>query len=345
MNQPGDPGADIPGYSSLIRALGWPDQASWWQHWQRRNGLALAREAWPAGIEAPWICGLAWPLFSLLEQAAVSGSRPLIGLSALPGCGKTTLGAWITAAAAVLALPIAVVSLDDFYWPSAAMEARMRGNPWQAPRALPGSHDLELLQRCLNQWQQGGRLRLPQFDKALRGGLGDRAGWRQLQAEVLLLEGWFIGVDPWTPEQAQDVSAIRAVSSLEPTAAELAYRPTIQAALAHYRPLWERMACIWQLQAPGTGATVPWKQQQEGQLQRGRGVAMAPAQLAAFSRMLQLAILPTALQTIGRASTVVRIDAARQIVAIEQRPGAYTSSGWRGSPLNGPSRSELIQPP
>jgi D-glycerate 3-kinase len=317
-------GAVIPGHTQLIRQLGWPEPSLWHQHWQRRHGLNLAREIWPAGVDPLWISGLALPLLSLLERAAASGQRHLIGLSALPGCGKSTLGAWLQAAAAELALPIAVVSLDDFYWPAAAMERCMRGNPWQAPRGLPGSHDLALLQESLASWRQHGGLRVPQFDRALREGRGDRAGWRQLQAQVVLLEGWFLGVDPWSLEQERDAAALAQASPLEPTAEELAYRPRILAALRHYTPLWDQLACLWHLQAPSTAATVRWKQQQEALLRRRSGVGMEAALFDPFVRMLQLAILPTALQSIPRAHTVIQLDAERRIEAIAVRSPSLT---------------------
>lgn len=314
-----DGGGAIPGYERLIRHLGWPDLISWQCHWQRRQGLALARDVWPAGVEERWISGLALPLLSLLERSAASGERPLIGLSALPGCGKSTLGAWIEAAAASLEASIAVVSLDDFYWPGALMEARMQGNPWGAPRALPGSHDLALLHNSLDRWQASGRLHVPCFERSLRDGKGDRAGWRDLQADVVLLEGWFLGVDPWTAQQEADDAAIHRASLLPPTPEELAYRPTVHAALQHYTPLWDRLSSLWHLKAPSTAATVSWKEQQDALLQRRTGVGMEASMFDQFVRMLQLAILPSALQVIPRADAVFCIDGRRRIERIEVR--------------------------
>ena len=37
---------------------------------------------------------------------------------------------------------------------------------------------------------------LPDIDKALRQGRGDRSGWRRCTADVIVLEGWFVGVRP-----------------------------------------------------------------------------------------------------------------------------------------------------
>ena len=311
---------DCPGYERLIRSLGWPDLPSWQQHCTSRQGLAHA--LWPPGVEERWISGLALPLLNRLERAAASGDRQLIGLSALPGCGKSTLGSWIEAAAAEVQVSVAVVSLDDFYWPGDAMEARMQGNPWNAPRALPGSHDLELLHESLDRWQASGTLQVPRFERALRDGMGDRADWRDRQADVVLLEGWFLGVDPWTAQQEVDDAAIHRASSLEPTAEELAYRPVVCAALHHYTPLWDRLRCLWHLQAPSTAATVRWKEQQDALMQRRTGVGMEATLFDQFVRMLQLAILPSALQAIPRAEVVVRLDGIRRIEGADVREPA-----------------------
>ena len=69
----------------------------------------------------------------------------------------------------------------------------MRGNPWGVPRALPGSHDLGLLQECLKTWRQGEPVLMPCFDKAQRQGRGDRSGWRSCDVDLLIFEGWFVG--------------------------------------------------------------------------------------------------------------------------------------------------------
>ena len=95
----------------------------------------------------------------------------------------------------------------------------MKGNPWGVPRALPGSHDLQLLQHTLELWRKGHPIQCPRFDKALRNGRGDRSGWRACHADLLVLEGWFVGCPA-------GYEAERKEEGLEPpvTASELAYR-------------------------------------------------------------------------------------------------------------------------
>ena len=309
-------GGAIPGFEALIHHLGWPDLKSWQSHWERRDGLGLARHMWPPSTAERWITAVALPFLNLVESAAAAGETQLIGLSALPGCGKSTLGAWLEAAALECKASIAVVSLDDFYWPAEQLETCMRGNPWDAPRGLPGSHDLALLQDSLDRWQSTGILRAPCFERSLRDGRGDRAGWRDLHAQVVVLEGWFIGVDPWSPKQEAADLAMHSASALVPTPAEIAYRPRINAALHPYSSLWDRMATIWHLKAPDTQATVMWKEQQDASMLQSTGIAMEATMFRKFLRMLQLAILPSALQSISRAEIVIQIDAERQVESI-----------------------------
>ena len=169
-----------------------------WEQQCRSSGLfETTLDLWPANASPDWLWSLGLPL--LTEAARDQTQRHLIGLSALPGCGKTTLGHWLERAAQQLGLPLQVVSIDDFYFDAERLEQAMRGNPWGVPRALPGSHDLPLLCQTLSRWKRGEHVDLPQFDKSLRQGRGDRCGWRSCSAQILVLEGWFVGCQPLLP--------------------------------------------------------------------------------------------------------------------------------------------------
>ena len=83
--------------------------------------------------------------------------------------------------------------MDDFYLPARQMAKAMLGNPWNVPRALPGSHSIQLLEDNIDLWMENGLFDSPQFDKAMRNGMGDRSGWRRIKPQVLVIEGWFLG--------------------------------------------------------------------------------------------------------------------------------------------------------
>ena len=69
-----------------------------WSALQRNSGRhRIAIDHWHPQAAADWLWSVGLPLLNLGQQW--QGQRRLLGFSALPGCGKTTLGQWIEAAA------------------------------------------------------------------------------------------------------------------------------------------------------------------------------------------------------------------------------------------------------
>lgn len=300
-SDPFDP-LSLPGLDGLLQRMGWTPR-DWVACWEARGGIDLADQAWPFPVHPGWLWGVGFPLLTSLEQATARRQRQLMGLNGLPGCGKTCLAHWVEQAAIQLKLPVAVVSLDDFYWPAAEMDAAMAGNPWAVPRALPGSHDLTLMDQALTRWRESGHLQVPRFDKSLRQGRGDRAGWHERAADVVLLEGWFLGVEP-----TED-------TSLDPqlTLRERQYRPHALEALERYEPIWSRLDALWQLQAPSVEASRLWKRQQEDAMHQRTGSRLADDALQGFVRMIEAALPQKALQTIRAADVVVELTLDRVV--------------------------------
>ena len=239
-------------------------------------------------------------------RRTVAWAPPADGLSALPGCGKTTLGLWIEAAD-VLGLSLQVVSLDDFYFEADRLDAAMHGNPWGVPRALPGSHDLRLLHDSLLHWRQGQEVLLPCFDKSKRKGRGDRSGWRCCDADLLILEGWFVGC-----------SSVRNPAAEEPhlktplTPQELDWRQKLQPVLAEYEAVWNSFDQLWQLRANDFNAPLLWKRQQEATLQEQRGASLSTPELERFIRMILCSLPSSSFQQMA-ADVVVEVDPDRNL--------------------------------
>ena len=306
----------------LLADLGWPDPVAWVQHWQIRGGSRLAYRDWSNGIADDWIWGLGLPLLTEIEKALVFGREWLLGLSALPGCGKTSLGQWIQAAARQLNWPVYVLSLDDFYWPAKILEGRMAGNPWNVPRALPGSHDLNLLAKTIDSWRHQGTLTAPCFSKHLRGGYGDRSGWQTANPRVLLLEGWFLGCRPWEQQCMEEEPR-----DIQLTDRERAYRQVVHSELVLYQSVWQRLDRLWQLRAIDHQAVEVWKRQQELSMHLRTGNSLTSKELNRMIRMIRTAMPSSSLHKIP-ADVVAEIRTDRSVprIGLAGQPSASSVS-------------------
>jgi pantothenate kinase-related protein Tda10 len=127
------------------------------------------------------------PLTGVLV-AWVSKRRTIVGIAGIPGTGKTSFASILSAISNALGTATAVVSLDDFYL---TPEVRKRaGFKW---RALPGTHDLELLGEFLEEAKSASdSLLLPRYDTGAEVRLPPL---EIRQPKLLLIEGWFVGAD------------------------------------------------------------------------------------------------------------------------------------------------------
>jgi len=117
-------------FEALLASLGWPEREAWIAHWQERSGAQLARDAWSIAPSQEWIWGLALPLLSQIEALCREPAPSVLGLSAIPATGKTTLCRWLRAAAAELGLALETISIDEFYFASPQLDHCLAGNPW-----------------------------------------------------------------------------------------------------------------------------------------------------------------------------------------------------------------------
>ena len=291
----------------LLKFLGIENFEEWRQSWIRQHAN-LGLDAWHPNSSADWLWSLGLPILSLACKEPAR--KRLIGLSALPGCGKSSLGIWLETAARNLGLSLQVVSIDDFYFPADQLERSMQGNPWGVPRALPGSHDVKLLQQTLAHWQQGQDVQCPQFDKALRNGRGDRSGWRACNADLLVLEGWFVGCEGGYDPTLQEIELVPPL-----TANELAYRKQAEQILQRYQPIWTQLDQLWQLRATDPQSPRLWKRQQENDMHTSRGNSLNGDELDGFIRMILSAIPSETVRNIP-ADVVLDVDSSRELTRI-----------------------------
>ncbi len=301
------------GFPSLLESLGWADPELWWSHWQQRGGFELARHVWPVDVTDDWLLGVAFPLLSQVESLLEMGGRSLLGLSALPGCGKTTLCEWLVQASSELGWSIAFLSIDDFYWPGPELDRRMAGNPWGVPRAIPGSHDLELMATALDQWRETGVLYAPRFDKSLRQGRGDRSEWVRSMPDLVVLEGWFVGVFVSDELPAEQNSLLAPPHSLELTEEELVYREQLIRLVPDYAPVWDRIDKLWHLKSQNGTSSRLWKRQQVDTQAVNTGVQVSQSALKNFVRMIETAFPVSWLQNLNQSDVVIDLTNQRAV--------------------------------
>ena len=118
-------------FEKLIIDIGWESLDDWFNFWNNQSNILSIDQYWNNKVNDDWIWGLALPLLSQAYRFHRNFSnRKIIGISALPGTGKTTLGNWLEAISLNLNFKIAVISIDDFYLPSDEMKLAIKNNPW-----------------------------------------------------------------------------------------------------------------------------------------------------------------------------------------------------------------------
>ena len=273
-------------FEKLIIDIGWKSLDDWIAFWNNQKHIFSIDEFWDNKVNDDWIWGLALPILSQAYKFHNDFSdRKIIGLSALPGTGKTTLGKWLEAISLKLNFKIAVISIDDFYLPKDEMILAIKNNPWNVSRGFPGSHSVKLMHEKLLNWKTNGELNVPVFDKSLRGGLGDRSHWRSDNPDLIIIEGWFLGIEPLT----FDINDLN-ISSPKMSSNEYFYRSHIQLKLKEYLDVWDLIDNIWHLKALKFEYMNLWKTNQEKEMFLKKGNALRDEKLTNFLRMLNISI-------------------------------------------------------
>jgi len=273
-------------FEKLIIDIGWESLDEWFNFWNNQLNTLSIDQYWKNKVKDDWIWGLALPLLSQAYKFQNNFSdRKIIGISALPGTGKTTLGKWLEAISVKLNFKIAVISIDDFYLPSDEMELAIKNNPWNVSRGIPGSHSVKLMHEKLLNWKKNRELDVPVFDKSLRNGLGDRSHWRVDKPDLLIIEGWFLGIEPFS----SDIIS-QHITSADLSLDESSYMSKIQNNLKEYLDVWSLIDNIWHLKPVKYEYMNIWKTNQEKEMFLQKGNALQDEKLSNFLRMLNVSI-------------------------------------------------------
>lgn len=246
----------------------------------------------------------------LLRLARGAGTATLVGIGGAQGTGKSTLTEFLAGAMQRSGLHAVALSLDDFYLPR---EARLRlsrdVHPLLATRGVPGTHDTEWLDACLDALAavDGSRsVDLPAFDKST----DDRApasAWRRVAGPVdlVLLEGWCIGA------RAEPAAALeRPVNALERDEdADGRWRRWVNERLAtDYSVLFRRLDRLVFLKAPDMDCVYRWRLEQEQKMTGGGSRAMNAEAVRAFVRYFERITRASLRDLPGRADVLIELD-------------------------------------
>ncbi|KAI0398843.1 putative Uridine/cytidine kinase [Xylaria palmicola] len=229
----------------------------------------------------------------LRSHLATGSTRPfIIGLNGVQGVGKTTL---VRRLAETLrqdeGLETLVCSIDDFYLAhedQVALAASMPDNMLVQVRGEPGTHDMALAKEFFAAILSNSATRVPQYDKSLFAGQGDRlprAVWPEANApgqpkvQVVILEGWCVGFRPLSPVE---VAARFNAPSRTLQRHALDHLHFVNTRLADYDAVTDLLDAFVHVDAADTEWVYDWRLEQEAMLRARRGAGMTDEQVVRF---------------------------------------------------------------
>ncbi|WVQ98195.1 hypothetical protein IAU59_005317 [Kwoniella sp. CBS 9459] len=222
-----------------------------------------------------------------------------VGVQGPQGAGKSYLTNLLPAHLAERhALRLATMSLDDFYLPHAelsALAASKRENPLLQGRGPAGTHDLPLLQQCLeglrniNSNDNPQIVQLPTYDKSLVLGEGDRTSEKvsvKGPIDVVIFEGWMNGFASLTEDELAARYTSASVGDASSTFRQYSLETLreINGNLREYEErIWKHIDCFVQIQPLRLDFVWTWRLQQEHHMKsQNGGIGMSDEEVQAF---------------------------------------------------------------
>ncbi len=234
------------------------------------------------------------PLAQWLDRKQREAGIPWVqGILGGQGTGKTTLTKILCLILGQLGHQTAALSIDDLYLTYAQRCELKAQDPRLIWRGPPGTHDIELGQRTLGRLKNAaadGQVTLPQFDKSLHQGEGDRTDPLTIPAPtIVLFEGWFVGAQPIDDRIFSDE---RSLPDPINTAADRQFARDSNRRLQSYVPLWNCLDSLLVLYPNDYRQSQAWRQQAEQQMKTQGRAGLPDSQIAAFVTYFWQALHP-----------------------------------------------------
>ena len=207
--------------------------------------------------------------------------RPVVqGILGAQGTGKTTLANALRLILGHLGYKTLTFSIDDLYKPYIKLQQLRQQDPRFGWRGPPGTHDVELGIQVLDQCRQPHRqdpILVPRFDKSAYNGAGDRTAPERIEPpDIILFEGWFVGVRP----------VAESVFNEPPppivTAADRHFAQDCNERLKAYLPLWERLDSLFVLHPVDYRLSKQWRREAEQKMIAAGRSGMSNAEVEKF---------------------------------------------------------------
>ncbi len=249
-------------------------------------------------LEILWTLWL--PLAMKLSSETQSLKRPLIqGILGGQGTGKTTLSEVLRLILGKLGYSTVSLSLDDLYLTYADRLQLQKQDPRLIWRGPPGTHDIALGIAVLDQLRfsrkeelvSGKNIKIPRFDKSAWGGAGDRILPDSVSdVDIVLFEGWFVGVEPVDELQLNQFLADAPFPIC--TDGDRQFARDMNAKLWNYVPLWNRLDRLIVLYPQDYRVSQVWRNQAEREMMAAGKSGMTELEINRFVEYFWKALHP-----------------------------------------------------
>ncbi len=232
-------------------------EQGWFEETCRLKGLRLGKSYFSNLFATA--CWLDSCFRSGRERAS---NKLLLGISGGQGSGKSTFAMLLAEIMDYLFRKRALIlAIDDFYL---TLDERRNlaasVHPLLATRGVPGTHDIKLMSKVIDDALNNRTTVLPRFSKAE----DDRTNHEKIttdSVELIICEGWCWGAQP-VPE----LELLQPINTLEATEdADCIWRKYVNDQLVAYQSLFDTDCSVF-LKVPDMDSVVNWRWQQEQDL-------------------------------------------------------------------------------